>query len=278
MATSLAVLTRDPNLMRCELRRLREKAALAPAGERPGAIGLGYVHGSEVLLRKKPGSMAPADLYELGKDIESDAILFHADRTPAGSFKDENSQPFRYRRWLFAHDGAIEQFAGAKAAIIAELPDFLRRQVKGETDSELAFMAFLMRLPATSRTEDADLPATAAGKLLGETARALEQHARAAGASRPSALNLFATNGRVLAAVRLGGGSLHYALYEGITRCGHCGLTEATPDTNPLVRSHRLLKSVAVARTLLGPNGWIEVPEAHAVTVGRNLEVQVAAI
>jgi glutamine amidotransferase len=277
MSSVLAVITRDPNLMPCELMRLREKVRLA-GGDPTEAIGVGYISGHEVLLRKKPGPVATTDIYEIGKDIEAESVVCHARRDRARAFKDENTQPFRYRRWLFAHAGAVEAFGTAKPAILAALPDYLVRQIKGDMDSELAFMHFLLKLPALARTDDADVSAVDAGRALGEAARTIDRLATAAGATRTSTLNLVATNGRVLVATRLGGGPLFYAPFEGMARCEHCGITEATADTNPLVRSHRMLRSVAVTSDVAGKNTWIEVPEAHVICVSRALDLKVAAI
>ncbi len=277
MSSLLAVITRDPNLMRCELLRLRPKVGFGKS-EGSVAVGVGYVHGHEVLLRKKPGPMAGTDLYELGKDIEADALVCCARRDRAGAFKDENTQPFRYRRWLFAHSGSIEAGAAARPAILSALPDYLRRHVRGNTDAELIFMHFLLELPGTARTEDAEVTATDAADALGHAARTIENLARGAGATRPSALNLVGTNGRSLVAVRLGGGALFYAPFEGMSRCDHCGILESTPDTNPLVRSHRMLRSVAVTTDVAGTNTWIEIPEGHALAVGKNLDLRVLTI
>jgi predicted glutamine amidotransferase len=277
MSSAVAVITRDPNLMRCELLRLRSKVRFEAAAS-DATVGVGYVHGSEVLLRKKPGPTAPTDLYELGKDIEADAVVCFARGERVGAFKDENTQPFRYRRWLFAHAGSIEAIDKARPVILNELPEYLRRQVRGTTDGELALMHFFLKLPAKARTDDGEVPAKDAARALGEVARMLDGVARSAGATRPSTLNLIATNGRVLVAARLGGDPLFYAPFEGIARCDHCGILETTPDTNPLVRSHRMLRSVAIATDIVGPNTWIEVPTGHGLAVGRNLDLHVVTI
>jgi len=278
MGAVVAVLQSDPNLLRCQLHRLRKHVTLELPDGPPDAYGFGYYSESAVLLSKRPtGAAAPLGLPELAASVESEALLVHARRATVGKAKDENTHPFRFRRWLFAHDGTVARWDEVKPRLVAALPDFLRRNVMGDTDSEHAFMLFLALLREGGSLDDLDLDPQVAGRALGRTVRQIDAWTRAAGATEPSRLDLVATNGRVLVATRRGG-TLFYALLEGIVPCEPDAIDLSTPESDPRVRPHRRVKAVCFASRLLAPNGFVEVPDGSVVAVSRNLQVSVAPI
>ncbi len=278
MGVLFAVVQTDPNLLRCQVRRLEEHVALREGERLPDAYGFGYYHGNDVLLGKRPsGAPATFTLTQLAGAVDSEALLVHARHATVGAQKDENTHPFRFRRWLFAHDGTVEAFREVKAPLVASLPDFLRRQVEGDTDSEHVFMLFLKYLRETGHLDDPDVEARLVAQALAHTVHDLDAWCRAAGATRPSVLNLVVTNGRVMAAVRRGR-PLHCALLEGIIPCPREELGLATPDSDPRLRAHRQVKAVCLATLLRQPNGFREVPEASVLSVERQLQVSITSM
>jgi len=232
-----------------------------------------------VLLGKRPnGAPVPLSLFGLTGAIHSEAIVAHARYATVGTQKDENTHPFRYRRWLFAQDGTVEGFAQVRPLLLAAVPDHLRRQVEGETDAEHVFVAFLALLRKAGHSiDDYDLDAAAAAQALARTVRQLDAWCREAGVQRSSALSLLATNGRILVAARRGQ-PLHYALLEGIVPCPLHEIDASTPESDPRLRAHRVVKAVCIASRLTQQNGFIEVPEASVVAVSRGLQVQVSSM
>ncbi len=278
MGSLIAVLQTDPNLMACQVASLNGVVSLSEDGRLPDAYGYGYYSASDVLLGKRPsGASSVLGLSDLVGVVDSEALLVHARRATIGNLKDENTHPFRFRRWLFAHDGTVEAWPLVKPKLLAALPDFLRRNVAGETDSEHVFMWFLKLLRDDGVLDDLDLDAAVVGRALARTARQIDAWCREVGAGRPSALDIVATNGRVLAATRRGR-PLHYALREGIMPCPREGLGPATPESDPRVRPHRRVKAVCFASVLTQPAGFLEVPDGSVVSVSRNLQVQVSTL
>jgi glutamine amidotransferase len=260
------------------VRRLEEHVVLREAERVPDAYGFGYYKGNDVLLGKRPsGAPSTFTLTQLAGSVDSEALLAHARYATVGSQKDENTHPFRFRRWLFAHDGTVEAFHEVKPRILDALPEFLRRNVEGETDSEHAFMLFLKYLREVGQLDDLDVEARTVGRALARVTRELETWSREVGASKPSSLNFVATNGRVLAATRRGR-PLHYALLEGIMPCKRDSIGPGTPESDPRMRSHRQVKAVCFATHLRQPNGFLEVPEASVVAVSRTLQVAVSSL
>jgi glutamine amidotransferase len=272
MSVVFALLTSDPNLLKCELARLEGQVVLQ-AEPKANAVGVGAYADGEVLLRRL-SSDAGLTVGSLAPPHESGAILFHAGRLPLGMSLEDNTQPFRARAWLFAHQGALNGFDRLRASLLEELPDYLRWQVKGSTDSEVAFAHFLKQLRDKGRTDDPRHEEEVAGRLLGETARDLERLAAQAGAARTSTLNFVATNGRILVATRSGAAPLYYTRLEGTDRCERCGITPQTPETHPTVIAHRRHRAVVVASHVKRTQGWVELPQGTTLMVSEELQVR----
>jgi predicted glutamine amidotransferase len=278
MGALVAILQSDANLMRCQVARLSAHVSLRDGDAPPDAYGFGHYHAGNVLLSRRPtGAPGSLTLNDLVGRIDSEALVAHARRATVGKAKDENTHPFRFRRWLFAHDGTIEAFDRVRPELLATLPDFLRRNIMGDSDSEHAFMWFLKELKDENVLDDLDADPRVVARALARTVRQLEAWSREGGEQRPSRLGFVATNGRVMVATRRGG-PLHYALLEGIVPCPLDGLGADTPESDPRLRPHRQVKAVCFASRLAAPNGFIEVPEGSVVSVSRNLQVAVSPI
>ena len=278
MGALAAILQSDPNLLPCQVARLDAHVSLQDGDRLPDAYGFGHYAEGSVLLGKRPtGAHRLLGLADLAGGIEAEALLVHARTATVGKAKDENTHPFRFRRWLFAHAGTVEAFDRIRPLLLDGLPDFLRRNVMGETDSEHLFMWFLKALRDEGRMDELDLDAPTAARALAATIRQVEAWGRGVGAQRPSRLDLVATNGRIMVAARRGG-PLHYALLEGIVPCPVHGIDLKTPESDPQVRAHRVVKAVAFASRIRTSNGFIEVPEGNVVAVSRGLQVAVSAI
>jgi glutamine amidotransferase len=272
MSVVLAALTSDPNLLRCELHRLASQVLLQ-GEQRSNAVGVGAYAQDEVLLRRFAGD-GELTLDSLAPPHESEALLFHGGRLPLGLSLEDNTQPFRARRWLFAHQGGIHGFEQLRAGLMAALPEHLQRQVRGGTDSEVLFAHFLRHLRDVGRTDDPRLEAPLAARLLADTAREVAKAGADAGIPRTSTLNLVATNGSLLVACRFGEEPLFYTRLEGSAECEVCGVTAGTPETQPAVGAHRRRRTVVVASHVKRLAGWVELPQGTALAVGPDLQVQ----
>src|SRR5882724_1931133 len=106
--------------------------------------GIGFYQAGEVLLRRRPIDERPEiDVANLAKDLRADVLIWHVRAATVGNLRTENTHPFRYRQWLFAHTGTINGHGRLRERLSESLPEFLRRNVRGDTDSELLFHLFL---------------------------------------------------------------------------------------------------------------------------------------
>ncbi|HET9452149.1 MAG TPA: class II glutamine amidotransferase [Aggregicoccus sp.] len=272
MSVALALLTSNPNLLRCELQRLEAQVSLDVEGS-ANAVGVGTYAQEDVLLERF-ASLEGRRLSGLAPRYESEALLVHAARLPLGLAAEENTQPFRARHWLFAHAGRVPEFRQVRPALLERVPVHLRRLVLGGTDSEVIFALFLTHLRETGQLDDPRLEAQRAAQVLRDTAQEVDQVAASAGAVHAPELNLVATNGRVLVATRWGGAPLYYARLEGTDTCEACGLGPATTGTQAAREAHRRRICVAVATHPKRTQGWVELAHGTTLVVDERLQVK----
>ncbi len=254
MSVVLAVQTSDPNLLRCQLRRIAGAVHLSVPSA--NARGMGFHHGGEVLIERLPVAHLAPDLESLHAPPEADVLLFSASSLPVDLSLDENAQPFRERGWLFASAGQTLHAARVRQALSGELQSHAVQQLRGQTSAEIGFGLFLSRL----RPGDGLTPEHAAQSLRAVALRSAE----ASGVAH----TLIATNGELLVAARAGAVPLFYSLLEGLGECARCGLKSGASETNPAVVEHRRARTVVVASALTPEaRGFVELKDGEALAV-----------
>jgi len=114
-------------------RSLRKQAE---EGEHLSGWGIGWYEGEEPKVEKEPLPITKSEKVPcVVRKAFSTLIIAHVRKASIGSQKVENTHPFAYERWLFAHNGTIKKG-------LARLKDKLGNwacYIKGETDSEVLF-------------------------------------------------------------------------------------------------------------------------------------------
>lgn len=223
--------------------------------------GLGYVQGGQVLLSRTPRlSETDVEMYESIERLTTDYLIGHA-AGDDGLRGNENTQPFRYRTWMFAQDGSAPELEKILPALNEHLPPFLRRNVKGKTSAEYLFNLFLAFLHDGGKLDDPNLP-------LGETRRALRDAAALfsslqtkAGVSHSGLGNVMVSNARSMLAVRLAG-----PLYMRRLKVHEEG--EADTFRGVLV----------VSRGENPGEGFEEIPESSALEIQRDLRTDIVSL
>ena len=231
-----------------------------PATADPAGYGLGFYQGGEVLHKKRPlFENTDLDWGQVAKDVRTDAAVFHLRQgDTVGAFRIDNTHPFRMRSWLFAHNGTIDRFDAMQPRIVERLPDFIRRNVRGQTDSEHFFHLVLTFLHDAGQIENPDsgdmhvLPALRAAVTL------VEDFARELGA-KPPTLNLILTNGRRMYALRSGPEMFVTERESGAAR------------DKPTKFKYVML----VSGPKTAPEGYRSIDDRSIVVVDRNLRVTV---
>jgi glutamine amidotransferase len=231
-----------PGLDPCEPLCSADNALRFQSHRHPHGWGIGwYVDGSPHVRRGILPAHADATFVEAGRSIRSSIILAHVREASVGPVLAENTHPFLWDRWLFAHNGTVARFnddPAVRAAIEGEIDRDLRRNVHGDTDSERCFYLFLSRLRARAPLAAPTLADVR--RALDETVATLLRIADAVPAPKPSSLTFLVSDGRLLAA------------------CRHRRTLHVASDAPP---RHALV----VASERIGTADWQEVPEGGFV-------------
>jgi predicted glutamine amidotransferase len=207
------------------------------------------------------------DLVPVIEGVRTDVLVGHVRRPTVGGLRTENTHPFRYRQWLFAQTGTIGGFASLRERLLESQPEFLRRNVRGDTDSELFFYLFLSFLHDAGHLSDAQVApehmrAALRGSMsLVDRLSAEEGHPRNAG-------DLLVTNGEFLVGAHRGEEQMAYRVLSGRNDVeellGDDGMQQAripNVDTTHF--------SIIVSGLEQSPTGWKTVADRSFVTMTR---------
>lgn len=282
MGRLVALVCNDPDRLACALAPVRD----ALQAGTPAASGVGSYQGGDVLLRRRPTtSGSHVDFFDVVHGLRTDTFIAHARTPTVGDNRNENTHPFRFRSWLFAHHGTLPGFGAAAGTVEldrpsaqqealsevlrAEIPDFLLRNLHGQTDSELLFHLFLTRLHESQHLDIPETRLVDAEAALHRTIRRLDDVLRERGllTDAPSPFGAITlANGRfLLAAAR--GTSLQVRYTEGVRDCIVC--REAGRSF-----THEHLRAVLLVSDLpAGTPGFSTVRDGTVLAVARDLGI-----
>jgi len=231
------------------LRELSDELELPETGESSG-VGLGWVQGSRSLLRTNP-KPAPnsASLVDLMTDVPARSILGFLRSTEESS---RPLQPFRFRKWVFAHLGETPSGEETIEDLLDGVPQFIRGNLKGKSPQKVFFHAFLGRLHSRNQLEAIPVDTEAVAEAMADTAGHIQ---RAAAVADFAAV---AASERKLVVARLGT-PLFYRLISGLE----------VPVEAPMFAGHRpktsqypAFRAVALTNAAERPGPeWVEVPD-----------------
>jgi predicted glutamine amidotransferase len=205
-----------PELDRCVPLCSAHNALRFQSHKHPHGWGIAWYEAGRVRVER---GLLPAHadeaFVEAARAARSRVVIAHVRDASIGPVTEANTHPFVHGQWIFAHNGTVARFkdvARVRAQLEAEVDPGLRRALRGETDSERCFLIFLTRLAARGSTARVTLAEVKqALRATTQTVRRIaDQHS-----SRRSSLNFLVTDGRVLAASRLGR-DLHVAVAAGV--------------------------------------------------------------
>jgi len=240
--------------------------ALAPvrpvlsAGPPVSRWGLGYSQGGDVLLVRTPKSSQKAvDLAGPLAEIPTDCAIGQAvaDDRFGGT---DNTPPFRFRRWMFALTGTPEVDA-VTGRLLEQIPDYLRRNLKGKTPGELIFHVFLAMLHDEGSVDDPNINPQATRRALAATIKLVANEV-----GHPVKLgNVALSNGRSMIVARIDEEPLRLRKLWVLDDRG--------------ARDETFRGVLLVSGGDGDPrDGFEDVPARHAVLVSRDLSVQLAGL
>lgn len=265
-----ACMCNQPQRLLAALAPVRAALVAAPPVSR---WGLGYVQGGDVLLVRTPkASATPIDLASPLAEIRSgDAVIAIAVRDTGGDVPTgtDNTPPFRFRRWLFAQSPGAGGLELVTPKLLAHVPEYLRRNIRGRTPGELIFHVFLSMLHDAGNIDDPNLSPAVQRRALAATLElvrsGLEAAAQSAETPFDTALalgNVAVTNGR----------SMLLAHVSEPLRVRRLTVTNDRDEVDPSFRGVLLISGGDGD----AKDGFEDVPPRSAVLISRDLQLSYA--
>ncbi len=195
------------------------------------------------------------NLHELADHISSGHFFTHIRAAIGSAVQQTNCHPFRHDRWLFMHNGYINEFAAIKRDLVLAVDPSLYPHIEGQTDSEVLFFLAL----TFGLQED---PPAAVERAIGF----LEAAAGRRGIPNPFQGTVATTDGETIWAFRYSSEGKSRSLFY----------TTDIPTLRRLYPKRELFQEASVDVRLvvsepLGdvPGVWNEVPEATVSVIDR---------
>lgn len=272
----LGFISNRPELGARLLRANADALDVRVSADEPVGWGVGFYHGGELLLRRRPiDDRNVIPVASLAEKVDTDVLIGHVGRPTVGELRTENTQPFRYRQWLFAQLGTTEGYPELSQALLAKLPEFLQRNRRGESDRESVFYAILTVL---HELELLHAPLVSAEQLcrglVAATAR-LDQLTDSASLPRDH-FDVLLTNGELLGVLHRSG-----TLASRVVKGRHEVEEILGDDLGSIARSQSAEKArcTVVAGPVSDlPTTWQRLPERSVLALSRTEEPVVVAI
>ncbi len=243
MAQFWALSTNDDTLVGCALAPFNEKVDLLK--DDAGGWGLGYYSRGELLQRVEPrGQAAVLDIGDVVRDIRADMVIMHARSATVGTVRRENIHPFRFKDWLFAHNGTTIGFEAIKGQLIESMPSFIQRNIKGETDSEHIFHLFLSFLYDAGMLNRPDAGMDAIAEALIRTFATVDELLAVSGQPKSSSSMVVSDGYSFVVGSR--GVPVEYTVIEGISHCTNCRVSVDPVSGQASGVDHPALKAALV--------------------------------
>jgi predicted glutamine amidotransferase len=266
MGHIIACMINRADLLADAVRSEQDALKTPPAGIPHDGWGVGFYQADEVLHKKHP--QPSHDKPEWGAmlgGVRSHVAIAHVRDATVGPRRADNNHPFRMRQWLFAHAGMVEGFSAIQPRLLESMPDFLRRNIRGDTDSEHLFHVYLSFLHDAGQLDSMDVSDQAVLAALRSSITLIDRLVKEVGAPK-SNLDLVLTNGRQLYALRRGSPMI-YVERDRLSMAEH----EQGKTPRP-VDPVRYVLVANVAEGVLPPD-YAAMDDAQLIAIDRDLRV-----
>jgi glutamine amidotransferase len=251
-------LLHDPPRSLIEQSRRHAPNMAIPNGD---GTGLGwYEHRAEpALFRSITPAWGDDNLLELATEIRSPLFLAHVRAGTGTPVQQTNCHPFRYRNWLFVHNGYVADYEVLRRDLLLAVRPDLFTNIAGSTDSEVLFhLALTFGL--------AQDPIAGLERMAGF----VEATAAAAGVRDPALqMTVGVSDGVRLYAARYASGTEVNTLFVSE---GSASVRMLYPENERLAHFSDDTRVVVSEPLADLPGLWREVPAGTALVIGDNIE------
>lgn len=118
---------------------MSSKSAETPTNGDGFGIGWYGYKGKAGLYHSIRPAWNDSNLRDLSAQIETPLFLAHVRATSHATVQETNCHPFRYRNWLFVHNGEIFEIEQLRRDLLFAISPELFNNILGSTDSEIMF-------------------------------------------------------------------------------------------------------------------------------------------
>ena len=227
----------------------------------PDGWGIGwYKDGNAEIFKEGISAKDSKQFLSLSKEVKSSIIVAHVRKKTNGEPSYENSHPFKYKNWLFAHNGSVDRIS-----LLAKLNEAYQHELKGETDSEVYFYWILQCIEKYKNIITGIRKAT-------EYITTFEH----------KGLNFLLTNGQCLYAFRYSNILReNYSLYKLKRDVSQSGAFEfKSKKTGALLQSKSLIgeKAILLCSEQLTDEKWEEIETGNMLIVNSKLNTKLVQI
>ena len=252
-----------------------ENSIVKQAALHPDGWGIGYFVGRDAYILKSDAGAHDSERFRLASSrLQSQSMVVHVRRATHGHTDHLNSHPFRFGRWVFAHNGTLWQFPKYKEWLLAQVGSKFQPLILGQTDSEHLFHYLLCRLDAAGvdRAGHKKIDEELVVKVIQEAMSFLYEHVQSLGI-RPPIINFILTNGDMFFSQRAGK-SLYFA-----TQKKSCADFDICPEVNKVcmnsTRSGKSVTHLLVASEKIGDEDrWEELVEGGMVCLTPGFDIK----
>ncbi len=190
------------------------------------------------------------NLRALAAQIEAPTFLAHVRATTGSPVQRTNCHPFNYGKWLFVHNGLVNDFGKLRRDMAFAVAPELFSHLWGSTDTELLFLL------ALTFGMEGDVAAGVA-RMAGFIEHLAEEH----GVEEALQMTLGISDGESLYAVRYSTAGKSRSLFHSASRDA---TEEIAPDAGRFSRNARAIVSEPLSDL---EEEWIPVPESTFLTI-----------
>ncbi|GLZ29187.1 class II glutamine amidotransferase [Lentzea sp. NBRC 105346] len=223
-------------------------------------FGLGWYGTNEIpgLFLSTEPAWNDRNLRELSAQITADRVFAHIRASTGSAVQRTNCHPFRYRNWLWMHNGLIAKFPLVRRELALAVDPSLYTLIEGSTDSEILFFLAV----GFGLTED---PPAAVARAVGF----VEEVGRRNGVQFPIQMTVATTDGATTWAFRYSSRGKSRSLFHSTDVSTLRRQYPDNPQLHDLSDDSRLVVSEPLG-DLRG--AWEEVPESTCVVVHGGLQ------
>lgn len=223
-------------------------------------FGIGWYDGEPEpgVMRSTEPAWNDQNLRELALHVRSPLFFAHLRAAIGSDVQRANCHPFRHGRWLWMHNGFIDDFARIRRELVLAVDEDLYPGIKGQTDSELLF-----HLALTFGLDDD--PVNAVARSVG----LVEAVGHAHGVAYPFQGTIAASDGTDLWVFRYSSRGESRSLFF---NRDVDALRERYPDRDVLWKVSEGTRVVVSEPIGDLPGAWVEMPEASCGIVGGERE------